>query len=120
MHGGKFEERFRSKPENVAKAKAEAASKRIARSIVPFTKLHDPQFDVALNCGTTAFTLYAILAREYRRHRHQPFQLKLDALATVEGLSLRNMPRILFRLEACGLISVCRASGKPIVITDMK
>jgi hypothetical protein len=112
-----FSERFRSKPENAAKAaEGVAASKRIPRSTAWFTKIHDPQLDAALSLGPFACTLYTILAREHRRHRGKPFILPTDALTTVKGLSRRNLHRILIRMESCGLIAIGRRPPKPPII----
>lgn len=108
-----FQERFRSKPENAAKTVKATVSKRIPRSTNWFTKIHDVQMDTTLRLGLIAFALYAILAREHRRHHGQAFELKIGALVTLDGLSERNLRRTLHQLENCDLISVQRNPPKP-------
>ena len=117
MPGESFQARFRSKPENAAKAaEGVVASKRIPLSTAWFTKIHDPQLDVVLSLGPFACTLYTILAREQRRHRGKPFVLPTDALATVKGLSRRNLNWTLLQLESGGLITIGRRPPKPPII----
>lgn len=115
-----FQERFRSKPENAAKTVKATVSKRIPRSTNWFTKIHDVQMDTTLRLGLIAFALYAILAREHRRHHGQAFELKIGALVTLDGLSERNLRRTLHQLENCDLISVQRNPPKPPVITVLE
>ena len=61
--------------------------------------------------------LFTILLFENFRQRGKPFILPTRKLATVKGLSPRNLRRALTQLETCGLISVTRNPPKPPLIT---
>ena len=60
--------------------------------------------------------LFTILEIESIRHHGRDFVLPVDALASIKGLSRRNMYRALTQLETCGLIAVQRKAPKPPII----
>ena len=106
-----FSERFRSKPENAAKAAAETAARsraRIGLSVQPYIKLHIPQLLRLIEMNDPiAFILFVILLGECFASRGQPFELPTAALRQIRGL--RNGKRLrakLHKLEQSGLISI--------------
>ena len=106
-----FSERFRSKPENAAKAAAETAARsraRIGLSVQPYIKLHIPQLLRLIEMNDPiAFMLFVILLGECFASRGQPFELPSAALRQIRGL--RNGKRLwtkLHKLEQSSLISI--------------
>ena len=88
-----FSERFRSKPENAAKAAAETAARsraRIGLSVQPYIKLHIPQLLRLIEMNDPiAFMLFVILLGECFASRGQPFELPTTALLRIAGLTHR-------------------------------
>ena len=106
-----FSERFRSKPENAAKAAAETAARsraRIGLSVQPYIKLHIPQLLRLIEMNDPiSFMLFVILLGECFASRGQPFELPSAALRQIRGL--RNGKRLwtkLHKLEQSSLISI--------------
>ena len=64
--------------------------------------------------------LFTVLEIESIRHHGRDFVLPGHALASIGGLSRRNMRRGLTQLEACGLILVQRRPPKPPLIKVIK
>ena len=107
----RFSERFRSKPENAAKAAAETAARsraRIGLSVQPYIKLHIPQLLRLIEMNDPiAFMLFVILLGECFASRGQPFELPTTALLRIAGLTHRMRLRAkLHKLEQSGLISI--------------
>ena len=119
-----FSERFRSKPENAAKAAAETAARsraRIGLSVQPYIKLHIPQLLRLIEMNDPiAFMLFVILLGECFASRGQPFELPTSALLQIRGLGRGNEKRLrakLRKLEQWNLISiVAQGAPKPILI----
>ena len=121
MDARSFAERFRSKPENAAKAALETAARsktRVDRSAYWYVKLHFAQLDQLEKMNDPiAFMLFGILLRESFERRGKPFELPTQRLTSIPGL--RDMKRIrakLNRLEQYGLISVIAQPSKPRLI----
>ena len=113
MHGKSFQARFRSKNA----AKATATPKRIPRSRERFAMITVSQVEKLLGLEHVCWPLFTILRLEDLRHHGRAFVLPIDKLATIKGLSQRNLRRTLCRLEGCGLISVRRDRRNPPQIT---
>ena len=120
MHGKSFQERFRSKPENVAKAAAEPAARskaRVDRSAQWYVKLHLAQRAQlkALNDPIAGY-LFVLLLWESFDHRGRPFELPIHELISVPGLANKRLRTRLHKLERCGLLSVIARPPKPPLI----
>ena len=121
MHGKSFSERFRSKPENAAKAAAEAAARskpRVNRSDHYYAKFHIPHLVQLIEMNDpVAFMLFGMLLGESFAHRGKPFELPTRGLLRIRGL--RNVKRLrarLRKLEQCGLISIITRAPRPMLI----
>lgn len=123
MHGKQsFSERFRSKPENAAKAAAETAARtksRVKRSDHYYVKLHIAHLVQLIEMrDPVAFMLFDILLGESFARRGQPFELPIHALRQMPGLRSRTRLRSRLRdLERRGLISIlARGAPRPMLI----
>jgi len=108
-------EKFRTKPRN--KPLVASTRKQIPRSTGLFVKLSAWQAEKLHELDHVCWPLFAILLFENFRHRGKTFILPTDKLATLRGVSRRNLRRILHRLEGSGLIVVKRTPPKPPEIT---
>jgi hypothetical protein len=118
-----FQEKFRSKPENAAKAEAAAAAARTAgrieRSKQVYAKLHVTQIVTLAGLRDAAtIGLFVILLGESYISRGKPFELPTRALMQFKGLQHRTKLRAkLRRLEQAGLISIIvPGAPKPMLI----
>lgn len=75
------------------------------------------QVEKLLGLEHVCWPLFTILRLEDLRHHGRAFVLPIDKLATIKGLSQRNLRRTLCRLEGRGLISVRRDRRNPPQIT---
>jgi hypothetical protein len=120
MHGKSFQERFRSNPENAAKA-AETAARakpRVNRSDYYYVKLHRVQTAQLRKLGPVAFELFALLLEESFEHRGKPFEFPATQLTALPGLSRANLHRALQQLQQSGLVSVTpRPPNRPPLIS---
>src|SRR4249919_1173008 len=102
-----FSERFRSKPENAAKA-AEAAKvrskSRVDRSNYYYVKLHRLQTERLRELGPVAFELFVLLLEESFERRGKPFEFAVAQWGTLPGLSRATLYRALLKLQQNGLI----------------
>ena len=121
MHGKSFSERFRSKPENAAKAAAGAAARakpRVNRSEYYYVKLHIAQLIKLTDMNDpAAFMLFGMLLGESFANHGKPFELPTRGLLRIPGL--RNVKRLrarLRKLERCGLISIITRAPRPMLI----
>ena len=116
MRGTSFQERFRSKPENVAKAATEPAA-RVDRSAQWYVKLHLAQRAQlkALNDPIAGY-LFVLMLWESFDHRGRPFELPIHELSSVPGLANRRLRIRLLKLERCGLLSVIARPSQPPLI----
>ena len=115
MHGKSFSERFRSKPENAAKAAAGAAARakpRVNRSDHYYVKLHIAQLVQLIEMNDpVAFMLFGMLLGESFANHGKPFELPTRGLLRIPGLT--NVTRLraqLRKLEQWGLISISSPS----------
>ena len=121
MHGKSFSERFRSKPENAAKAAAGAAARakpRVNRSDYYYVKLHIAQLVQLKEMNNpVAFMLFGLLLGESFANHGKPFELPTRDLMQVPGLTNATRLRAqLRRLAQCGLISITARSPRPMLI----
>ena len=121
MHGKSFSERFRSKPENAAKAAAGAAARakpRVNRSDYYYVKLHIAQLVQLKEMNNpVAFMLFGLLLGESFANHGKPFELPTRDLMQIPGLTNATRLRAqLRRLAQCGLISVTARSPRPMLI----
>ena len=119
MHGKSFSERFRSKPENAAKAAAGAAARakpRVNRSDYYYVKLHIAQLVQLKEMNNpVAFMLFGLLLGESFANHGKPFELPTRDLMQISGLT--NATRLRARkLAQCGLISITAQSPRPMLI----
>ena len=113
MHGKSFSERFRSKPENAAKAAAGAAARakpRVNRSDYYYVKLHIAQLVQLKEMNDpVAFMLFGLLLGESFANHGKPFELPTRDLMRIPGLTNATRLRAQLRkLAQCGLISITR------------
>ena len=111
MHGKSFSERFRSKPENAAKAAAGAAARakpRVNRSDYYYVKLHIAQLVQLKEMNDpVAFMLFGLLLGESFANHGKPFELPTRDLMQIPGLTNATRLRAQLRkLAQCGLISI--------------
>ena len=121
MHGKSFSERFRSKPENAAKAAAGAAARakpRVNRSDYYYVKLHIAQLVQLKEMNNpVAFMLFGILLGESFANHGKPFELPTRDLMQIPGLTNATRLRAQLRkLAQCGLISITARSPRPMLI----
>ena len=121
MHGKSFSERFRSKPENAAKAAAEAAARskpRVNRSDYYYAKLHIAHLVQLIEMNDpAAFMLFGMLLGESFANHGKPFELPTRGLLRIRGLT--NLARLrakLRKLEQWGLISIVARAPRPMLI----
>ena len=121
MHGKSFSERFRSKPENAAKAAAGAAARakpRVNRSDYYYVKLHIAQLVQLKEMNDpVAFMLFGLLLGESFANHGKPFELPTRDLMQIPGLTNATRLRAQLRkLAQCGLISITARSPRPMLI----
>ena len=121
MHGKSFSERFRSKPENAAKAATGAAARakpRINRSDYYYVKLHIAQLVQLKEMNNpVAFMLFGLLLEESFANHGKPFELPTRDLMQIPGLTNATRLRAQLRkLAQCGLISITARSPRPMLI----
>ena len=123
MHGKSFMERFRSKPENAAKAaatKAKAKPKsRIERSEDDYVKLHRTQITKLweLRGDPAACTLFVVLLGESRARYGKPFELPAAQLHQISGLGNATRLRTKLRkLEQEGLLVLEERAPRPMLV----
>ena len=121
MHGKSFSERFRSKPENAAKAAARAAAgtkPRVNRSDYYYVKLHIAQLVQLKEMNNpVAFMLFGLLLEESFANHGKPFELPTRDLMQIPGLTNATRLRAQLRkLAQCGLISITARSPRPMLI----
>ena len=121
MHGKSFSERFRSKPENAAKAAAEAAARskpRVNQSDYYYAKLHIPHLAQLIEMNDpAAFMLFGMLLGESFANHGKPFELPTRVLLRIRGLTNRARLRAKLRkLEQWGLISIIARAPRPMLI----
>ena len=121
MHGKSFSERFRSKPENAAKAATGAAARakpRVNRSDYYYVKLHIAQLVQLKEMNNpVAFMLFGILLGESFANHGKPFELPTRDLMQIPGLTNATRLRAQLRkLAQCGLISITARSPRPMLI----
>ena len=121
MHGKSFSERFRSKPENAAKAATGAAARakpRVNRSDYYYVKLHIAQLVQLKEMNNpVAFMLFGLLLAESFANYGKPFELPTRDLMQIPGLTNATRLRAqLRRLAQCGLISITARSPRPMLI----
>ena len=121
MHGKSFSERFRSKPENAAKAAAGAAARakpRVNRSDCYYVKLHIAQLVQLKEMNNpVAFMLFGLLLGESFANHGKPFELPTRDLMQIPGLTNATRLRAQLRkLAQCGLISITARSPRPMLI----
>ena len=121
MHGKSFSERFRSKPENAAKAAAGAAARakpRVNRSDYYYVKLHIAQLVQLKEMNNpVAFMLFGLLLGESFANHGKPFELPTRDLMQIPGLTNATRLRAqLHKLAQCGLISITARSPRPMLI----
>jgi hypothetical protein len=121
MHGRSFSERFRSKPENAAKATAEAAARtkpRVNRSDHYYVKLHIAQLVQLKEMNNpVAFMLFGLLLGESFANHGKPFELPTHDLMQIRGLTNATRLRAKLRkLEQWGLISIVARAPRPMLI----
>ena len=121
MHGKSFSERFRSKPENAAKAATGAAARakpRVNRSDCYYVKLHIAQLVQLKEMNNpVAFMLFNLLLAESFTNHGKPFELPTRGLLRIRGLT--NLARLrakLRKLEQWGLISIVARAPRPMLI----
>lgn len=121
MHGKSFSERFRSKPENAAKAATGAAARakpRVNRSDYYYVKLHIAQLVQLKEMNNpVAFMLFGLLLEESFANHGKPFELPTRDLMQIPGLTNATRLRAQLRkLAQCGLISITARSPRPMLI----
>ena len=121
MHGKSFSERFRSKPENAAKAAAGVATRakpRVNRSDYYYVKLHIAQLVQLKEMNNpVAFILFGLLLGESFANHGKPFELPTRDLMQIPGLTNATRLRAQLRkLAQCGLISITARSPRPMLI----
>jgi hypothetical protein len=121
MHGKSFSERFRSKPENAAKAATGAAARakpRVNRSDYYYVKLHIAQLVQLKEMNNpVAFMLFGLLLGESFANHGKPFELPTRDLMQIPGLTNATRLRAQLRkLAQCGLISITARSPRPMLI----
>ena len=121
MHGKSFSERFRSKPENAAKAATGAAARakpRVNRSDCYFVKLHIAHLVQLKEMNNpVAFMLFGLLLEESFANHGKPFELPTRDLMQIPGLTNATRLRAQLRkLAQCGLISITARSPRPMLI----
>ena len=121
MHGKSFSERFRSKPENAAKAAAGTAARakpRVNRSDYYYVKLHIAQLVQLKEMNNpVAFMLFGLLLGESFANHGKPFELPTRDLMQIPGLTNATRLRAQLRkLAQCGLISITARSPRPMLI----
>ena len=121
MHGKSFSERFRSKPENAAKAATRAAARakpRVNRSDYYYVKLHIAQLVQLKEMNNpVAFMLFGLLLEESFANHGKPFELPTRDLMQIPGLTNATRLRAQLRkLAQCGLISITARSPRPMLI----
>ena len=121
MHGKSFSERFRSKPENAAKAAAEAAARakpRVNRSDYYYVKLHIAQLIQLKEMNDpVAFMLFGMLLGESFARRGKPFEIPTRNLLQISGLTNETRLRAKLRkLAQWGLISIIARAPRPMLI----
>ena len=121
MRGKSFSERFRSKPENAAKAATGAAARakpRVNQSDYYYVKLHIAQLVQLKEMNNpVAFMLFGLLLGESFANHGKPFELPTRDLMQIPGLT--NATRLrgqLRKLAQCGLISITARSPRPMLI----
>ena len=121
MHGKSFSERFRSKPENAAKAATGAAARakpRDNRSDCYYVKLQIAQLvQLKEMNNAVAFMLFGLLLGESFANHGKPFELPTRDLMQIPGLTNATRLRAQLRkLAQCGLISITARSPRPMLI----
>ena len=121
MHGKSFSERFRSKPENAAKAATGAAARakpRVNRSDYYYVKLHIAQLVQLKEMNNpVAFMLFGLLLGESFANHGKPFELPTRDLMQIPGLTNATRLRAQLRkLAQCGLISITARPPRPMLI----
>jgi hypothetical protein len=121
MQGKSFSERFRSKPENAAKAATGAAARakpRVNRSDYYYVKLHIAQLVQLKEMNNpVAFMLFGLLLGESFANHGKPFELPTRDLMQIPGLTNATRLRAQLRkLAQCGLISITARSPRPMLI----
>jgi hypothetical protein len=121
VHGGGFQDRFRSKPESAAKAAFKTATRseaRVDRSAYWYVKLHLVHLDQLEEMNDPImYVLFATLLRKSFAKGGKPFELPTDLLARVSGLKAEKRTRArLHKLAQRGLISITARPSKPPLI----
>ena len=121
MHRKSFSEKFRSKPENAAKAATGAAARakpRVNRSDYYYVKLHIAQLVQLKEMNNpVAFMLFGLLLGESFANHGKPFELPTRDLMQIPGLTNATRLRAQLRkLAQCGLISITARSPRPMLI----
>lgn len=118
MHGKTFSERFRSKPENAAKAATACAKSRVNRSDYYYVKLHIAQLVQLKEMNDpVAFMLFGVLLGESFANHGKPFELPTRDLMQIRGLTNRARLRAKLRkVEQSGLISIVTRPPRPMLI----
>ena len=121
MHRKTFSERFRSKPENAAKAATAAAARakpRVNRSDYYYVKLHIAHLVQLKEMNDpAAFMLFGMLLGESFANHGKPFELPTRVLLRIRGLTNRARLRAKLRkLEQWGLISIVVRAPRPMLI----
>ena len=121
MHRKSLSERFRSKPENAAKAATGAAAiakLRINRSDYYYVKLHIAQLVQLKEMNNpVAFMLFGLLLGESFANHGKPFELPTRDFMQIPGLTNATRLRAQLRkLAQCGLISITARSPRPMLI----
>ena len=121
MHGKRFSEKFRSKPDNAAKAAsgtAVRAKPRVNRSDCYYVKLHiDQLVQLKEMNDPVEFMLFGLLLGESFANHGKPFELPTRDLMQIPGLTNATRLRAQLRkLAQCGLISITARSPRPMLI----
>ena len=121
MHGKSFSERFRSKPENAAKAAAQTAARaksRVNRSGHYYAKFHIPHLVQLIEMNDpVAFMLFGVLLGESFANRGKPFELRTRVLLRVRGMTnVKRLRAKLHKLEQWGLLSIVARAPRPMLI----
>jgi len=113
----RFSERFRSKNKPPPAVNPVA---RVAPSKERFARITESDVETLSSLHPACCLLLSILRIESVRHHGRAFVLPTDALATLRGLSRRNLRRALAQLETRGLISVQRRVPDPPSVKVLK
>ena len=113
-----FSERFRSKPENAAKAQTARSKARVDRSDYYYVKLHLIQLiELEKRNDPAAAYLFQLLLGASFSHRGKPFELPTERLMQIPGLAnIRRLRARLRKLEQWGLISIVARPPRTMLI----